>query len=136
MPGWESLDTVNRLHGSAQIVGLILLVVLAGLAAFAVHNLRKGFWPEWLDIGEFQIRSRFLEIACAVVLALLLVTEVVAYAYGRRAAALNATAAEAGAPSRSGDSMPTRRRCATSPCRRSRKRRAVTSRKTPNCGRS
>jgi len=97
MPGWESLDTVNRLHGSAQIVGLILLVALAGLVAFTAYNLRKGFWPEWLDIGEFQIRSRFLEIACAVVLALLLVTEVVAYAYGRRAAALNATAAETGA---------------------------------------
>ena len=85
MPGWESLETVSRLHGSAQIVGLILLVALAGLAAFAAYNLRKGVWPEWLDIGEFQIRSRFLEIACAVVLALLLVTEVVAYAYGRRA---------------------------------------------------
>jgi hypothetical protein len=94
MPGWESLDTVNRLHGSAQIAGLILLAALVGLAAFAAVNLRKGVWAEWLDIGEFQIRSRFLEIACAVVLALLLVTEVVAYAYGRRAAALNTAAAE------------------------------------------
>jgi len=97
MPGWESLDTVNRLHGSAQIVGLIMLVALAGLAAFAAANLRKGFWPEWLDIGQFQIRSRFLEIACSVVLALLLVTDVVAYAYGRRAEALNTTAAETSA---------------------------------------
>ena len=94
MPGWESLETVSRLHGSAQIVGLMLLVALAGLAAFAAYKLRKGLWPEWLDVGQFQIRSRFLEIACAVVLALLLMTEVVAYAYGRRAAALNATAAE------------------------------------------
>ena len=97
MPGWELLDTVNRLHGSAQIAGLILLMALAGLAAFAVTKLRKGFWPEWLDIGEFQIRSRFLEIAFAVVFGLLLVTEVVAYAYSRRAAALNAVAAETSA---------------------------------------
>jgi hypothetical protein len=94
MPGWESLDTVTRLHGSAQIAGLILLVALAGLAALVAANLRKGHWSEWLDIGEFQIRSRFLEIACAVVLGLLLVTEVAAYAYGRRVAALNAVAAE------------------------------------------
>ncbi len=94
MPGWESLETVSRLHGSAQIAGLILLATLTGLAAFTAYNLRKGVWPEWLDIGEFQIRSRFLEIACVAVLGLLLVTEVVAYAYGRRVAALNAVAAE------------------------------------------
>jgi hypothetical protein len=97
MPGWDSLETVSWLHGSAQIVGLILLAALMGLAAFAAYNLRKSFWPEWLDIGEFQIRSRFVEIACAVVLALLLVTEVVAYAYGRRVVALNAVAAETSA---------------------------------------
>jgi hypothetical protein len=97
MPGWDSLETVSWLHGSAQIVGLILLAALIGLAAFAAYNLRKGFWPEWLDVGEFQIRSRFVEIACAVVLALLLVTEVVAYAYGRRVVALNAVAAETSA---------------------------------------
>ena len=97
MPGWESLETVNRLHGSAQIIGLVLLVMLAGLAAFAAYNLRKGLWPEWLDVGEFQIRSRFVEIACAVVLALLLVTEVVAFAYGHRVVALNAVAAETSA---------------------------------------
>ena len=94
MPGWESLETVSWLHGSAQIVGFILLAALIGLAALAAFNLRKGFWPEWLDIGEFQIRSRFVEIACAVTLALLLVTEVTAYAYGRRVMALNAVAAE------------------------------------------
>jgi hypothetical protein len=75
----------------------VLLVMLAGLAALAVYSLRKGSWPEWLDIGQFQIRSRFVEIACAVVLTLLLVTEVVAYAYGRRVMALNAVAAETSA---------------------------------------
>lgn len=96
MPGWESLETVSRLHGSAQIIGFVLLAALIALAALAAVNLRKGLWPEWLDIGEFQLRSRFVEIACAVVLTLLLVTEVVAYAYGRRIVALNAVAAEIG----------------------------------------
>ena len=53
-------------------------MALAGLAAFVAYSISaSGGWPEWLDIGEFQIRSRFFEIACAVVLALLLVTEVV-----------------------------------------------------------
>lgn len=93
MPGWDTLDTVSSLHGSAQIAGLILLVVLLGLLAFVATSLRKGLWPEWLDVGEFQIRSRFVEIACAVVLALLLVTEVTGLVYGRRLTALSATAA-------------------------------------------
>src|SRR5580704_6406455 len=92
MPGWDSLDTVSSLHGSAQIAGLILLVVLLGLLAFVATSLRKGLWPEWLDVGEFQIRSRFVEIACVVVLALLLVTEVTGFVYGRRLTALSATA--------------------------------------------
>jgi hypothetical protein len=93
MPGWDSLDTVSRLHGSAQVAGLVLLVALLGLLAFVVVSLRKGLWPEWLDIGEFQIRSRFVEIGCAVVLALLLVTEAVGFVYGRRLTALSANAA-------------------------------------------
>lgn len=97
MPGWDSLETVTRLHGSAQILGLILLVALAGLVAFAAYHLRKGSWPEWLDLGEFQIRSRFVEIACGGVLALILITDVVEFAYGRREAALHAAAAEASA---------------------------------------
>ena len=97
MPGWDSLETVSRLHGSAQIAGLVLLVALAGLAAFVAYNLRKGVWPEWLDLGEFQIRSRFVEIGFAAVLALLLLTEVTGFVYGRRAAALNAGAVEASA---------------------------------------
>jgi len=92
MPGWDQLDTVSRLHGGSQIAGLILLAALIGILALAAFNLRKGLWPAWLDIGEFQIRSRFVEIACAVVLGLLLVTEVTGYIYGRREAALNAVA--------------------------------------------
>ena len=95
MPGWDSLETVSRLHGSAQIVGLILLVALAGLAAFVAYNLRKRLWPEWLDVGEFQIKTRFVEIAFAAVLALLLVAEVAGTVYGRRETALNAAAVQA-----------------------------------------
>src|SRR4051794_17658354 len=94
MPGWDSLETVSRLHGGSQIAGLVLLAALIGLLALAAFNLRKGLWPEWLDIGEFQIRSRFVGIACAVVLALLLVTEVTGYVYGGREVALNAVAAQ------------------------------------------
>ena len=93
MPGWDSLDTVSSLHGAAQIAGLVLLVVLLGLLAFVAMSLRRRLWPEWLDVGEFQIRSRFVEIACAAVLALLLVTEVTGFVYGRRLTALSATAA-------------------------------------------
>ena len=94
MSGWDQLDTVSRLHGGAQIAGLILLVAIAGLLTLAAFNLRKGLWPEWLDIGEFQIRRRFVEIACGAVLALLLVTEITAYVYGRRESALNAMAVQ------------------------------------------
>lgn len=97
MPGWDSLETVSRLHGSAQIAGLILLMALAVLAAFAACNLRKGLWPEWLDLGEFQIKSRFVEIAFAVVLALMFVAEVTGTVYGRRETALNAAASQASA---------------------------------------
>ena len=93
MPGWDSLESVSQLHGSAQIAGLILLAALLGLLALAAFSLRKRPWPEWLDIGEFQIKSSFVEIACAVVLALLLITEVAGYVYGRRETALNAIAA-------------------------------------------
>jgi hypothetical protein len=93
MPGWDSLDTVSRLHGSAQVAGLVLLATLLGLLAFVAPSLRRRPWPEWLDVGEFQIRSRFVEIACAAVLALLLVTEVTGFVYGRRLTALSSTAA-------------------------------------------
>ena len=95
MSGWDSLETVSRLHGSARIAALILLVVLAGLVAFAAYNLRKGLWPEWLDVGEFQIKRRFVEIAIAAVLALLLVSEVTGTIYGRREMALHTAAAQA-----------------------------------------
>ena len=65
MPGWDLLQTVTALHGAFQLVGLILLVIMAGLVGFIGYQLRRGVWPEWLDIGAYQLRSRFFEIGCA-----------------------------------------------------------------------
>ena len=84
MPGWDSLQTVSAMHGAFQLAGLVLLVLLAALAAFAAYQLRGRQWPEWIDVGDYQLRSRFVEIGCAAVLALLAVSEVVAYSYGLR----------------------------------------------------
>ncbi len=82
MPGWDSLQTVTAVHGAFQLAGLVLLVVLAALAAFAAYQLRGRQWPEWFDVGDYQLRSRFFEIGCAAVFALLVVSEVVAYRTG------------------------------------------------------
>jgi hypothetical protein len=84
MPGWDSLQTVSAMQGAFQLAALVLLAVLAGLAAFAAYQLRGGQWPEWIDIGNYQLRSRFFEIGCAAVLAILAVSEVVAYSYAFR----------------------------------------------------
>ncbi len=65
MPGWDSLQTVTAVHGAFQLVGLMLLLVMAALAGFVAWQLRSGVWPEWLDLGEYQLRSRFFEIGCA-----------------------------------------------------------------------
>ena len=62
MPGWETLQTVTAVHTGLQLASLILLVVLAALAGFAAYQLRDRQWPEWFDIGEYQLRSRFFEI--------------------------------------------------------------------------
>jgi hypothetical protein len=97
MPGWDSLDNVVRLHDGAQLAGLVLLALLVALTAFAGWQLRKGDWPEWLDIGEYQLRSRFFEIACAAAIGLLLVSEIVAYSYGLRQQTLLAVAEQASA---------------------------------------
>jgi hypothetical protein len=91
MPGWESLDTVARLHGAAQITGLLLLLLLAG-AVLLFLQLRRGTWPEWIDVGSFQVRSVACEIAAGALLALLTVTGLVAYAYGARQHTLIAAA--------------------------------------------
>ena len=97
MPGWESLETVTRLQGDAQVAGLILLALIAALALFVAYQLRNGAWPEWLDVGEYQLRSRFFEIACAAVLALLVAAEIAAYGYGIRRDTLQAAAEQASA---------------------------------------
>ena len=97
MPGWESLSTVAAVHGFLSVTGLVLLLVLTALAALAAWQLRGRQWPEWLDIGEYQLRSRFLEIGIAGVLALLLISQVVAYGYGARRDTLTAAAGQADA---------------------------------------
>lgn len=97
MPGWDSLQTVTAVHGAFQLVGLMLLLVMAALAGFVAWQLRSGVWPEWLDLGEYQLRSRFFEIGCAGVLALLVVAETVAYGCGLRQETLMAAAKQASA---------------------------------------
>ena len=72
--------------------------MLAALAGFVAYQLRDGVWPEWLDVGEYQLRSRFLAIGCAVVLALLLSSpKWSAYGYGLRQGSLMAAAEQASA---------------------------------------
>jgi hypothetical protein len=97
MPGWDSLETVTRLHGNAQLAGLILLALAVGLAAVAVWQLRRGVWPEWFDFGDYQLRSRFFAMACAAVLVLLAATEILAYGYGQRQETLQVAAEQASA---------------------------------------
>jgi hypothetical protein len=97
MPGWDTLETVTALHGGLQLAGLILLLMLGALAGFVAYQLRTRAWPEWLDIGEYQLRSRFIEIGCALVLALLLICQGTAYSYGVRQKTLTDTAEQASA---------------------------------------
>ena len=97
MLGWDSLQTVAAVHGGFQLVGLVLLLILAALAGLAVWQLRSRQWPEWLDIGEYQLRSRFVEIGVAAAFGLLLVSEVVAFGYGMRQQTLIAAAEQASA---------------------------------------
>jgi hypothetical protein len=97
MPGWDSLQTVTAVHNAFQLVGLVLLAVGAALAGFLAYQLRTRTWPEWLDVGQYQLRSRFFAIGCAAVLALLGVSEVVAYGYGLRQQTLMAEAEQASA---------------------------------------
>ena len=92
MPGWDSLESVTRLHDGAQLAGLMLVALIAGLTAFVAWQLRKGVWPEWLDLGAYQLRTRFFEIGCAAALALLCASEIAAYAYGQRQQTLQAAA--------------------------------------------
>ena len=79
MPGWDSLQTVTAVHGAFQLAGLILLVDAGRARGFRRLSASQRRWPEWLDVGDYQLRSRFFEIGCAAVFALLVVSEVVAY---------------------------------------------------------
>ena len=97
MPGWDSLQTVTAVHGAFQLVGLILLVIAAALAGFVAYQLRNGVWPEWLDVGAYQLRSRFFAIGCARCWRCSFVTEIVAYGYGLRQGSLMAAAEQASA---------------------------------------
>lgn len=97
MPGWDSLHSVTAVHGAFQLAGLILLVILAALTAFAVYQVRGRQWPEWFDVGEYQLRSRFVEIGCAAVAVLLVLSLVVAYSYGLRQDTLAAGVEQANA---------------------------------------
>jgi len=97
MPGWDSLETITQLHGATQIVGLGLLALVVAFAIFAAFQLRRGVWPEWLDIGQYQLRSRGFVFAFAGVLALLIVAELAALGYGLRQKTLTVAAEQAGA---------------------------------------
>jgi hypothetical protein len=97
MPGWDSLQTVTAAHGAFQLVGLMLLTIASAIAGFVAYQLRDGVWPEWLDVGTYQLRSRFFAIGGAVVLALLFVIEIAAYGYGLRQDSLVAAAEQANA---------------------------------------
>lgn len=97
MPGWDQLPTVAAVHDGFALAGLALLVVLIALAGVVGFQLRRGGWPEWLDIGQYQVRSRFVEIGVVAVLTLLLGAEVLAYSYGVRQTTLAIAAEREGA---------------------------------------
>jgi hypothetical protein len=84
MSGWDSLETVTRLHGAAQVAGLILLALLGMLAIAVAYQLRGGVRRPWLDIGAYQISSKLFEVAGVCALALLFVAQITAYVYGAR----------------------------------------------------
>jgi hypothetical protein len=95
MPGWDSLEAVTRLHGAAQIVGLALLALAIAGAILLFLQLRRDGWPDWIDIGGYQVRSRAFEILGAALLALLLLAEAIAFGYGARQVTLMAAAEQA-----------------------------------------
>jgi hypothetical protein len=92
MPGWDQLPTAAAMHDGFALAGLILLAALVGLTGLVGYQLRRGGWPEWLDVGQYQVRSRFVEIGIVAVLTMLLGAEVLAYSYGARQTTLAAAA--------------------------------------------
>jgi hypothetical protein len=92
MPGWDSLEAVTQIHSAAQIAGFVLLAVLLLGAVLLVRQLRRSGWPEWIDIGSYQVRSVAFEIAAAVLLVMLVAVALVAVGYDVRRHTLMAAA--------------------------------------------
>lgn len=97
LPGWDSLETVTRIHGAAQVAGLILLALLGMLAIAVAYQFRGGVRRLWLDIGSYQVSSKLFEAACVGAIMFLAVAEITAYVYGARQQTLTATASHAAA---------------------------------------
>src|SRR5688500_12163263 len=97
MPGWDSLEAVTRIHGGAQLAGLVLLALLLVGAVLLVRQLRRSGWPECVDVGRYQVRSVAWEIAGAVLLVLLVAAALVAAGCDARRHTLMAAAEQTGA---------------------------------------
>jgi hypothetical protein len=84
MPGWDSLATVTQVHGIFEVLGLALLVLLVvgGIAAYL--GLRTGLLPDQFTFAGVHLRGDLFAVTVAVVLALLVGAEVLAYGYGQR----------------------------------------------------
>jgi len=107
MPGWDSLHAVAWIQHAAQFLGLLVIVLLAAAAAIAYFYLPRAPWPEtieisrlpsrtrWFTIKRLWLRTRWLETAAAVAVALLIVAEIAAYGFGIRKDALLASAEQA-----------------------------------------
>lgn len=93
MPGWDSLEAVARIHGAAEIAGLVLLALL--LTGAVLLFQRRGAWPEWIDFGSYQVRGLAWGVAAGALLAMLAVTALIAAGYGARQTALMAAAEQA-----------------------------------------
>jgi hypothetical protein len=94
MPGWDSLESVTRIYDAAQIAVLILIALLLAGGVLLLVQLRRDAWPEWIDVGRYQVRSLACEVAGGVVLALLMIAALAAYGYGFRKDALKTAAAQ------------------------------------------
>jgi hypothetical protein len=94
MPGWDSLETVTRIHGVAQVAVLILLALLLTGGVLLLVQLRRRAWPEWIDVGQYQVRSLACEVAGGLLVASLVIATLAAHGYGLRKDALKAMVAQ------------------------------------------
>lgn len=114
MPGWDSLQAVTWMHDSAQLLGLCLIVLLAAAAVAVYFYLPPVPRPEaieipgvslhtrWFRIERLWLRTRWLETAAAIAVALLIVVEVAAYGFGYRKDTLLALAEQTRTDQRGG----------------------------------